>query len=132
MVLVKFGEGALKTFVRRALRAEPLEVHGTGTQIRAWCYVDDMVDGTLLALTDRRAVGQCFNIGNERSVQTIYVLAKTVVRVLGTGSDIRFVRRDHADVSLRIPSARKARDILGFAAKVDLEDGIRRTADFYA
>ena len=125
------GEGALRTFVRRALRGEPIEIHGDGTQIRAWCYVDDMVEGTLLALTDPRAIGQSFNIGNERSVQTIYGLASTVVRVLGGKSEIKFVRRDYADVELRIPSVRKARDLLGFEAKVGLEDGILRTAAFY-
>lgn len=125
------GEGALKTFVRRALRNEPIEVHGDGTQIRAWCYIDDMVDAVLLAMEHPRAVGESFNIGNQRAVVTIYGLASTVVRVLGSRSPIVFVRRDYADVELRVPSVRKARDLLGFEAQVDLEEGIRRTADFY-
>jgi UDP-glucose 4-epimerase len=125
------GEGALRTFIQRALLAQPIEIHGDGLQIRAWCYVDDMVDGTLLALTDARAVGQSFNIGNERSTQTIYGLACTVVRVLGANSEIRFVRRDYVDVQLRIPSVKKAKELLGFEARIGLEDGILRTAEFY-
>ena len=126
------GEGALRTFVMRAVRDEPIEIHGDGTQIRAWCYVDDMVDGVLLAMQHPRAVGESFNIGNERAVTTIFGLANTVVRVLKSKSEISFVRKDYADVELRIPSVAKARDLLGFEAKIDLEEGIQRSADFYA
>jgi UDP-glucose 4-epimerase len=125
------GEGALKTFVIRALQGEPLEIHGDGTQIRAWCYVDDMVDGMLLAMVHPKAVGESFNIGNQKAVTTIYGLANTVVRVLNSECPIVFTRRDYADVELRIPSVSKARELLGFGAKIDLEEGIRHTADFY-
>jgi len=125
------GEGALRTYVIRALKNEPLEVHGDGTQIRAWCYVDDMVDGVLLAMEHPKAVGEAFNIGNQRAVVTIYGLANTVVRVLNSKSPVLFTRKDYADVELRIPEVSKARQLLGFEAKVDLEDGIRRTAEFY-
>jgi UDP-glucose 4-epimerase len=125
------GEGALRTFIQRALRDETLEIHGDGTQIRAWCYVDDMVDGLLLALTHPSAVGESFNIGNQRAVTTIYGLASAVVRVLQSRSQIVFTRRDYVDVELRIPAVQKARELLGFEAKVDLEEGIRRTAAYY-
>jgi UDP-glucose 4-epimerase len=125
------GEGAIHFFVKRALRGEPLEVHGDGSQIRAWCYVDDMVDGVLLCMVHPEAVGESFNIGNERDVITIYGLANTVVRVLGSRSRIAFVPRPYADVELRIPVVEKAKRLLGFAAKVDLEEGIRRTAEYY-
>ena len=125
------GEGALRTFIQRAIRDEPLEIHGNGTQIRAWCYVDDMIDGVLLAMTHPKAVGESFNIGNQRSVETIFGLANTVVRVLDSKSPVSFVRRDYVDIELRIPDVRKARELLEFEASVGLEDGIRRTADFY-
>lgn len=125
------GEGALRTFVERALRNLPLQIHGDGTQIRAWCYLDDLVDGVLLAMTHPKAVGESFNIGNQRAVSTIYGLANTVVRVLNSQSPVVFVRKDYVDVELRIPSVRKARDLLGFEAQVDLEEGILRTAEFY-
>lgn len=125
------GEGALRTFVLRALKNEPIEIHGDGTQIRAWCYVDDMVDGALLAMVHPEAVGESFNIGNQKAVVTIYGLANTVVRVLDSNSPIVFTRKDYVDVELRVPSVRKARELLGFEAKVDLEEGIRWTADYY-
>jgi UDP-glucose 4-epimerase len=125
------GEGALRTFIKHAIKNEPLEIHGNGTQIRAWCYIDDMVEGILLCISHPKAVGESFNIGNQKAITTIYGLANTVVRVLRSNSQILFTRKDYADVELRIPSVEKALGLLGFEAKVDLEDGICRTAAFY-
>ncbi len=125
------GEGAIHRFVMAALRNEPIDIHGDGTQIRAWCYVDDMVEGVLRAMTHPNAVGQSLNIGNARAVVTIYGLANTIVRVLGSQSTIRFVRKDYADVELRVPNVDKARDLIGFEAKIEIEEGIRRTAEYY-
>jgi UDP-glucose 4-epimerase len=125
------GEGALRTFVQQALKNEPIEIHGDGTQIRAWCYVDDMVDGVLLAMVHPNAVGEAFNIGNQRAVVTIYGLANAVVRILDSSSPIVFSHKDYVDIELRIPAVGKSRELLGFEAKVDLEEGLRRTADYY-
>jgi len=125
------GEGALRTFIQRALKNETIEIHGDGTQIRAWCYVDDMVDGVLLAMEHPRAIGESFNIGNQKAVTTIYGLANTVVRVTGSASQVVFTHKEYADVELRIPSVKKALDLLNFESKIELEEGIRRTADYY-
>lgn len=125
------GEGALRNFIQRALVNAPIEVHGDGTQIRAWCFVSDMVDGVLCAMQHPSAIGESFNIGNQRAVTTIYGLATTVVSVLGSASPIRFTRKDYVDVDLRVPAVGKASALIGFDAQVDLEEGIRRTAAFY-
>ena len=125
------GEGALKIFIQKALKDEPITIYGDGTQIRAWCYVDDMVDATLRCLEDPKAVGESFNIGNARSVETIYGLANAVVRILRSHSEIRFESAKSADIDLRIPCVKKAREILGFEAKTTLEDGIMLTASYY-
>lgn len=127
----QIGEGALATFIQRALKDEPIEIHGDGTQIRAWLYVDDMVDGVLRVLTHDQAVGESFNIGNPRAVTTIYGLAQTVTRILGSSSTIEFSGRNVADVELRVPDVSKAKERLDFVATVGLEDGIPRTADYY-
>jgi UDP-glucose 4-epimerase len=128
----QIGEGALSTFIKRALNNEPIEIHGDGTQIRAWCFVDDMVRALLIALEHPKAVGETFNIGNKRAVTTVYGLANTVIRVLDSSSSIEFVRRDYADIELRVPNVQKADTLLGYVAKVDLETGIARTAVAYA
>jgi len=125
------GEGALRTFIQRAIKDETIEIHGDGTQIRAWCYVDDMVEGVLIALTHPKAVGESFNIGNSQAVTTIYGLANTVVRVLNSKSQIKFTRKDYADIELRVPAVQKARELIDFEAKVNLDEGIVLTAEFY-
>lgn len=126
------GEGAIHRFVTQALQHRNIEIHGDGTQIRAWCYVDDMVEGVLLAMEHPSAIGESFNIGNARAVVTIFGLANTVVRVLNSKSAIHFVRKDYADIELRVPNVDKARELIGFEAQVDLEEGIKRTGRFYA
>ncbi len=125
------GEGAIHRFVLAALRGEDLEIHGDGSQIRAWCYIDDMVDALLLAMEHPAAVGESFNIGNARAVVTVFGLASTVVRVLESRSAIRFVPRNYADIELRVPNIEKARERLGFESRIDLEEGLRRTAAHY-
>ncbi len=126
------GEGAIMKFIQKAIRNEDIEIHGNGTQIRAWCYVDDMTRALMMCLEQPEAIGESFNIGNAIAVTTIYGLANAVVRVLNSKSKIKFIRRDYADIELRIPAAQKATDVLGFTAEVDLEEGILRTAEYYA
>jgi len=125
------GQGAIHAFAVRALQGDDLVVHNDGSQIRAWCYVDDIVEGVILALTKPEAVGEAFNIGNPRSVVTVYHLAREVIRVCNSSSKIRFDTVDRADVELRIPSIEKARKLLGFEPKVDLEEGLEKTLEWY-
>lgn len=125
------GEGAVHAFVLRALRDEPITIHNQGDQIRSWCYIDDIVDGILLTLEKDAAVGQSFNIGNPRATVTIYQLARTIVRLADARSEIRFVPWNFADVELRIPDIQKAQELLGFRARVELEDGLMRTIVWY-
>ena len=125
------GEGALKIFITRALNNQPLHIYGTGTQIRAWCYVDDMVEAVLCAMQSPNALGESFNIGNNRSVETILGLANTVIRILKSDSEIEFHPSLSADIELRIPNVEKAQTLLNFTARVDLAEGIARTAEFF-
>ncbi|WP_207063722.1 NAD(P)-dependent oxidoreductase [Motiliproteus sp. SC1-56] len=126
------GEGALSIFVRKALKNEDLLIFGDGSQIRAWCYVDDMVEGVLCALEHPNAVGHSFNIGNARAVTTIYGLAEAVCRVVGSSSKIVFRDALSADIELRIPHVAKSKELIGFEAKVDLDEGLKRTATWIA
>jgi UDP-glucose 4-epimerase len=124
------GEGALRKFIERAVRGEDIQIHGDGSQIRAWCYIDDMLDGVMLAMTHPKAVGESFNIGNAKAVVTIHGLANTVLRVLESDSKLLYMRKDYADVELRVPSVHKARDLIGFEAQVGLEEGVARTGAY--
>ncbi len=125
------GEGALHIFIRKALLNEDLIVFGDGTQIRAWCYIDDMIEGVLHVMEHPRAIGESFNIGNARAAITILGLAQMVCRVLGSQSRIVFREALSSDIELRIPSIDKSRELIDFTANIDLEEGIQRTAAWY-
>jgi UDP-glucose 4-epimerase len=125
------GEGAIQIFIKRALKGEEIKIDGDGNQIRAWCYVDDFVDCLIRCIHDKKAIGESFNIGNSRAVITILGLAQTVCRVLNSKSNIVFEPPLSADIAIRIPSVEKSLSILGFKATVDLEEGIKKTADWF-
>ena len=127
----QIGGGAIRAFIEAALAGRDLTVHGDGSQIRAWCYVDDLVDAILLCLEHPRAVGESFNIGNPRSAVTIYDLATRIKRLAGAPGDIVFQEMTYEDVELRIPNVDKARELLGFEAHVELDDGLERTIAWY-
>ena len=127
----QIGGGAIRAFIEAALAGREFAIHGDGSQIRAWCYVDDMVDGTLLALEHPDAVGESFNIGNARSTVTIHELAQRIKRLTECPGEIVFQPLHYTDVELRIPNTEKARRVLGFEAKVELDDGLARTIAWY-
>lgn len=126
----QIGEGAISIMIRKALKNEDIYIFGDGSQIRAWCYVDDMIDALMSALSMPKAVGESFNIGNARAVTTIYGLAQTICRVLNSKSQIVFRDALSADIELRIPNVDKSEELLGFKAKVDLEEGLVSTAEW--
>jgi nucleoside-diphosphate-sugar epimerase len=127
----QIGGGAIRAFIEAALAGRDLTIHGDGSQIRAWCYVDDMVDALLLCLERPEAIGQTFNVGNPRSAVTIFDLAQRVKRLTGCPGEILFQPLHYADVELRIPNVEKAREVLGFEAGVDLDEGLQRTIAWY-
>jgi UDP-glucose 4-epimerase len=127
----QIGGGAIRAFIEAALAGEDLEIRGDGSQIRAWCYVDDMVEAVLLALEHPAAVGESFNVGNPRSAVTIHDLATRIKRLTGCPGELRFVPLRYIDVELRIPNVAKARTLLGFEAEVELDEGLERTIAWY-
>ncbi len=125
------GTGAIHHFIRRAIAGQALTVHNDGSQIRSWCYIDDIIEGLMLVLTRDAAIGQSFNIGTPRSTVTIHQLARDIVRLANSSSAIEHVLWDHPDVELRVPDIGKARELLGFSPQVDLEEGLQRTIAWY-
>jgi nucleoside-diphosphate-sugar epimerase len=125
------GEGAIHKFIVAALRREPLTVYGDGNQIRAWCYIDDFVEGALLALEAEGAIGEVFNIGDPKQTTTILGLAEHIVRLTGGGIPIQFKEATMPDVHVRVPSIHKARRVLGYEPTTSLEEGLARTIAWY-
>jgi nucleoside-diphosphate-sugar epimerase len=127
----QIGGGAIRAFIETALAGDDLVIHGDGSQVRAWCYVDDLVDALLLVLERPEAVGEVFNIGNERSVLTILELAGQIRKLMGAEIDITFRPLHYTDVEMRIPNIDKARKLLRWEPQVDLEEGLSRTIAWY-
>jgi nucleoside-diphosphate-sugar epimerase len=122
------GEGAVRDFVSRALRDQPLHLHNGGEQVRAWCYIDDLVDGCLACLARPEAVGEVINLGNPHAAVSVRALAEKVVELTGSRSTIESVSRDpEAEVHRRRPNVEKAESLLGFRPRVPLEEGLART-----
>lgn len=125
------GIGAVHQFVKRALAGQDLTVHDDGSQIRSWCYVDDFVEGVLLATRSERASGRSYNIGNPRATVTVYDLAQRIAGLSGGRSRVVFKPMNYPDVALRVPNIAAARKELGFEPRVELDEGLRRTIAWY-
>ena len=128
---MQVGEGAIHVFITQALRNEDIQIHGDGDQIRSWCYVDDIVDGILLCLEKKEAIGEVFNIGNPKGTITILSLAQKIVDICESKSKIVFVPKSYVDVEVRIPSIEKAKKILRYKPKIELDEGLKITIDWY-
>jgi len=126
----RVGDHVVLRFIINALRNEALEVYGDGTQIRAWCYIDDFCDALIRCMEIDGAVGQAFNIGNSRNTITIYELARRIVTLSGSKSNIVFKSADFKDIDIRVPNTTKANDILGFVSTTDLDEGLLRTIEW--
>jgi UDP-glucuronate decarboxylase len=125
------GEGAIRQMILSALKNEAITLFNDGSQIRAWCYVQDFVDAVMLCLASEKAVGNVFNIGNPQGTMTNLNLAQTVIRLAGSSSSIVYKLHPGPEVEMRIPSIQKAQTLLGYAPKVGLDEGIARTIEWY-
>jgi len=124
------GEGAIRDMIAAALAGQNLTVHGDGSQVRAWCFVDDFTAAAHKALTKPGLNGEVFNIGNPGNAVTVAELAETVVRLCDSESQIE--RKPHfgVDIARRTPNVEQAKEKVGFSAWVGLEEGLRRTIDW--
>lgn len=123
------GEGAIQIFLNKCLKNQDIEIHGDGSQIRSWCYIDDAIDFILRCIDKEESIGNVFNMGNPEGTITTLGLAKKIIKITNSQSKIKFIEIPYVDVELRIPNIEKGRLLLGFEPKVDLEDGIRKTYD---
>ena len=117
---------AIPTFLRQALQDKPLTVFGDGSQTRSFCYVEDEVQG-LIALAESD-VHLPVNVGNPDEY-SLLDLAKAVIEVSGSRSEIIFEALPVDDPKVRQPDISRARDLLGWQPTVSLQDGLRRTID---
>jgi dTDP-glucose 4,6-dehydratase len=116
-------------FVAQALRGEPLSVYGDGSQTRSFCYVSDLVEGVYrLLLSDEH---EPVNLGNPREM-TVLQFAELINAITGNKCGIVFEdKRIQGDPQTRQPDIAKARRVLGWEPKVEIEDGLKLTVEYF-
>jgi UDP-glucose 4-epimerase len=126
----------MANFLRQALAGEPITVHGDGSQSRCFTYIDDTVQGTLLAGFTPEAEGLVFNLGSTRET-TIRDLAEMIRGTVQSVSPIvetsyeSYYGPGFEDTRRRVPDIGRAQAILGWEPKIDLEDGLERTVEWW-
>jgi len=119
---------AVPTFIDQALEGSPLTVHGDGSQTRSLCHVDDLVEGIWRLLTSD-IVAEPVNLGNPEEVKVLD-LARTIVSLAGSRSDVVFIDRPVDDPDVRCPDISRATSALAWTPRVRLADGLERTIEW--
>ena len=119
---------AIPAFMGQALADRPVTVFGDGSQTRSFCYVDDLIRG--LVLLSESEVHEPVNIGNPDEM-SLLEMAKLVVELTDSRSDIVFEALPVDDPQIRQPDISRARDLLGWAPEIEVRDGIARTIEHY-
>jgi dTDP-glucose 4,6-dehydratase len=119
---------AIPTFIRQALRGEPLTVAGDGSQTRSFTHCSDLIDGIWRLMNSSE--NDPVNIGNPNEM-TLLDLAKMIIRLSGSSSELRFIPLPVDDPKVRQPDITRARTLLGWQPRVDVEQGLRETIDWY-
>lgn len=119
---------AIPNFITQALAKKPITVFGKGTQTRSFCYVDDTVAGLIKLLFS--SVKNPINIGNPIEM-TLLDLAKKILKATGSSSKIDFKPLPQDDPKVRCPDIRKAKKELKWEPKVDLEEGLTKTIQYF-
>ncbi|MGD8616456.1 MAG: SDR family oxidoreductase [Gammaproteobacteria bacterium] len=121
----------VSNFILQALRNEPITVYGDGSQTRSFCYVDDLIDGLIRLMASPAEITGPMNLGNPGEV-TMLELAETVKDLTGSGSPICMKPLPADDPVRREPEIAQAQRHLGWAPRVSLSDGLRRTIDYFS
>jgi dTDP-glucose 4,6-dehydratase len=124
---VKDGR-AVPAFMSQALRNEDVTIFGSGKQTRSFCYVTDLVDGIIRLMLSN--VNDPVNIGNPHEM-TIEEIARTIIRLTGSKSQIVYRPLPEDDPKVRQPDITRARTLLGWEPKVSLEEGLLKTLDYF-
>lgn len=120
----------VSNFINQALSQRPLSVYGQGLQTRSFCYVSDMVDGLIKIMLNKRTTGEVINLGNPDERQ-IVEFAKLIKTLTNSRSEIKFENLPEDDPARRCPDISKAKEIVNWQPKIQLEDGLKQTINYF-
>ncbi|MEK7597512.1 MAG: GDP-mannose 4,6-dehydratase [Patescibacteria group bacterium] len=128
---MKKGDGrVVSNFVNQAINNQPLTIYGEGSQTRSLCYVSDMVEGLYLLATAQNCAGEIINIGNLNE-KTILEIADTIKKLCQSKSEVVFKTIGNDDPKKRCPDIAKAKKLLNWQPKVNLEEGLIKTIEYF-
>lgn len=116
------------TFICQALKDDPLTIFGDGSQTRSFCYVSDTVEGLVRLMEDDP--GTPVNIGNPDEM-TVSEFARVVLELIGSSSGLTYMELPLDDPKVRRPDISLAREVLGWEPETSLEDGLRKTIEYF-
>jgi nucleoside-diphosphate-sugar epimerase len=120
----------ISNFAVQALANQPLTVYGDGKQTRSICFVDDMVLGIEQALFTQNTKGEVINLGNPNE-KTILELAEIIKRIAKSSSQVSFEPLPEDDPKIRKPDISKAKKLLDWEPKVNIEEGLTKTIQYF-
>ena len=121
---------AIPRFIDQALHGSPITIFGDGTQTRSFTFVTDQIDGLMRLAAIDEASGAVVNIGNDHEI-TILDLARQVLDITNSSSEITYHPLPQDDPMRRRPDISRAAEILGWRPRVDLNEGLSRTVDWF-
>jgi len=121
----------VSNFIVQALKGNPITIYGDGSQTRSFCYVDDLIDGLVRLMATNDSVTGPINLGNP-SEFSILQLAKKIIELTGSTSQILYQELPLNDPRQRKPNIRLAEGVLGWRAEVKLEEGLEKTITYFA
>ncbi|KKP60410.1 MAG: NAD-dependent epimerase/dehydratase, partial [Candidatus Roizmanbacteria bacterium GW2011_GWA2_34_18] len=120
----------VSNFINQAIEKKPLTIYGQGKQTRSFCYVSDMVEGLYLLATTPKLAGEIINIGNQNE-KTILEIADIIKKLTQSLSEIAYKTIGQDDPKRRCPDITKAKKLLNWQPKIELEEGLKQTIEYF-
>jgi len=120
----------VSNFINQAILNKPITIYGDGSQTRSFCYIDDMVEGLMLAMFSDQTRGEVINLGNpdERKISELVTIIKNIT---SSQSDIVFEDLPEDDPKIRKPDISKAKKLIGWSPKIGIEQGVKKTVEYF-
>ena len=120
----------VSNFINQIINDEPITIYGDGSQTRSFCYVDDLVDGIINVMQLNENPNTPLNLGNPNEI-SVKELAEKIMKICGSNNQIKNINLPLDDPKQRRPNISKATKLLGWKPKIDLDEGLKRTIDFF-
>jgi UDP-glucuronate decarboxylase len=121
----------VSNFIVQALRNKPITIYGDGSQTRSFCYVSDLISAFIEMMKTKDSVTGPINLGNPNE-NSMLQLAETIIKLTNSNSKITFEDLPQDDPKVRQPDITKAKEMLGWAPEINLEDGLKLTIEDFS